>query len=302
MTEARIICDSISPRDHRLTTFIVTAPRFILAEINTHRAFSRNAASSRAIPVAKMLAAVKDNPAMPAWWGKNEAGMVANAELSEEETIRVDGPMGIEYQSPRGQAREEWLRGRDLAIQCANALSSIGLHKQIANRVIEPWAHVTDLISATDWDNFFALRAHPDAQPEFRELAFKMLDLYNSHQPTPHNFGGWHIPFGDRMPEGLTEEQRLKVATARAARLSYLTFEGDIDVAKDCELHDRLLASGHLSPFEHCAQAAIAGTFGLRYGNFTGWRQYRHTLPDENRTDPRVRKWTYAEVSQSIAA
>lgn len=280
MTEARIICDSISPRDERLTTFVVTMPRYILAELNTHRALSRNAASSRAIPVKKRLEAVRNEPVMPAKWGSNVPGMQSGAELEGEALV---------------QARARWLWGRDRMLECAEALMEVGLAKEVANRPLECWAHVTVLVTATDWDNFFALRAHPDAQPEFRELAFKMLDLYNAHRPTPRQIGEWHIPFGDQMPEGLTEEQRLKVAVARAARLSYLTFEGEIDPQKDYELYDRLLASGHLSPFEHVAKVASAP---LRYGNLAGWIQLRKMHARENKTDPRARKWTYAEASQ----
>lgn len=279
MTEASIICDSISPRDERLTTFIATMPRYVLAELNTHRAFSRNAASSRAIPVKKRLAAVRDEPVMPAKWGSNQPGMQAGAEL-EGDALTV--------------AQGRWLWGRDRMLECAESLMEAGLAKEIANRPLECWAHVTVLITATDWDNFFALRAHQDAQPEFRELAFKMLALYNEHRPTPKQVGEWHIPFGDTMPSHLSEEDHLKIAVARAARLSYLTFEGGIDITKDIQLHDRLLASGHMSPFEHPAK--VAATAG-RYGNFSGWQQYRHGIAGQNKTDPRVRKWTFAEAS-----
>lgn len=302
MTEARIICDSISPRNERLTTFIVTGPRFILAEINTHRDFSRNAASSRAIPVKRMLAAVMENPAMPVWWGLNEPGMVANAEL--DDTVKRHRYATDEYgnnrdheSTDREHAKRLWLAARDSAVGWVQEMLNVGLHKQVANRCLEPWAHVTDLITATDWDNFYALRAHPAAQPEFRELAFKMLDCHNASRPAPRHVGEYHIPFGDQMPDGLTQEQRIKVAVARAARLSYLTFEGEIDVAKDYALHDQLLTAGHMSPFEHVA--SVAATAG-RVGNLDGWIQYRKTLAGERKTEPRLRKWTFDEASQAV--
>lgn len=295
MTEARIICDSISPANHRLTTFLLTLPKFCVAEFNTHRTISRNSASSRAIPTKRIMDAVTKNPVLPAFWGKNQAGMQANQELDDTPSIRVDEPLGVEFRSPRDLAREQWLRARDLAVQSVESLTALGLHKQIVNRIIEPWMHTTILATATDWENLFALRAHNDAQPEFRELAYKMLEVYNAHVPTPKEEGEWHIPFGDQMPDDLTHEQRLKVAVARAARLSYLTFEGEMNVEKDYELHDRLLASGHLSPFEHVA-CVPPSWFSGPTGNFRGWIQYRKTIQGENKSDPRVRKWTFEEA------
>ena len=54
--KAVIAADSINVKGKRITTFIVTMPRIVLAELNTHRVFSRNSASSRAIPFTKMCA------------------------------------------------------------------------------------------------------------------------------------------------------------------------------------------------------------------------------------------------------
>lgn len=270
MIKAEIVCDSINSHDHRLTTFICTYPRFVHSEVMTHRMFSRNAASSRAIPVARMINDLLENPAMPVKWGKNQPGMQAETEIDE---------------SFQTQAEEIWLKARDSSIEWCKKLIELGLHKQIANRILEPWAHMVTLISATEWGNFFNLRCHKDAQPEFQVLAKQMLKAYTESQPKLLYSGEWHIPFGDKyVAEGLTLEQRLKIGVARAARVSYKNFEGDIDHEKDYELHDNLLKSGHFSPFEHVASAFLSENFR---GNFKGFLQYRKQLNRDGKTSIR---------------
>lgn len=265
---AKIVADSICTENRvRITSFLLTYPRFIHSEFMTHRMFSRNAASSRAIPLKKMIEAVNENPAMPVHWGAEQKGMQSGETLSHDQMERC---------------RASWLFGRDYAVGVAQRMAAEGLHKSICNRVIEPWAHMTTLCTATEYVNFFNLRAHKDAQPEFQELAYQMLDLWMNNTPQPKNPGEWHLPFADQfIPEGLTTDQLLKIATARAARLSYLTMEGKIEHEKDYELHDRLLASKHLSPFEHAAKACF-GKGASQYGNLTGWLQYRKTIDGEN--------------------
>lgn len=266
MIEARIIADSISKYGGRLTTFVCTYPRFIHCEVMTHRVFSRNAASSRAIPVKKMIDRIKAEPAKPISWGKNQKGMQAGEEISERERTAADFL---------------WRAAMYDAVYSAQRLLDLGVHKQIANRLLEPFAHMTTIITASRWGNFFNLRAHKDAQPEFQELAFAMLKAYQVSEPAWKTDGGWHLPFGDRMPEGLTQEQQIKIAVARCARVSYLTFEGDIDPGKDYDLHDSLLQSGHMSPFEHCAFVHPESPPSNFHG---GWYQYRKLFPGEERT------------------
>lgn len=269
--EAKIICDSVNKCGNRITTWVLKFPRFILAEFNTHRQLSRNSSSSRAIPIGTIIKNIEDDPAIPEFWGKNQKGMQASVELTEEE---------------KEKAKKQWLYSRDLMIHKVRMLQDLDVHKQIANRLLEPWMHQTVLCTATEWQNFYALRADQPAQPEFRKLAYLMLDLYNESKPKLLKGGEWHIPFGDKYCDSLTHKEQLKVCTARAARVSYNNFEGDIDFQKDFALHDNLLSSGHLSPFEHCAQAA---EFPIRSGNFVGWEQYRKFFPNENRKDPRVK-------------
>ena len=298
MISAKILSDSLNPAGCRLTTWILTYPRFFHSELMTHRVFSRNAASSRAIPVKKVIEEVKNNTSMPVYWGKNQSGMQASEELDE---------------ASKELAKTEWFKARDLAIEQAQKMLDIGLHKQIANRILEPFMHMTVILTGTEFENFFSLRAHKDAQPEFQELAYMMLHLYKSTDPKNLKEGEWHIPFGDKIDEqrlvdceafkketqgmeiGLTSELKdhvslfkRKIATARCARVSYLNFEGKDDYNSDIQLCNILSSSGHWSPFEHCAQALPDEQWS---GNFRGWKQYRKFFQQENREDERVQKY-----------
>ena len=283
--EVKIVADSVNPAESRLTSFIVTYPRFIHAEFMTHRAFSRNAASSRAIPLKKMIEAVRSNPATFEYWGSNKPGMQAGEALDRSSEYRC-------------RALIDDLRG--ITAKSVGKLEDLGLHKQNANRYLEPFGHITVLVTAADWayENFFALRAHPAAQPEFQVLAYRMLNHYLQSAPRTTHWGEWHLPMfkgADDYMGYASWEVILKIATARCARLSYLTFDGDIEPAKDIELHDRLVASGHWSPFEHCAQAtdprakdfawtlAHRSNFDSGAEFFEGWHQYRKTFENECR-------------------
>jgi len=264
MTEinAKIIADSINPDDNRVTTFLLVYPRYIHSEIMTHRAFSRNAASSRAIPISKIIDQVYMDRAMPISWGKNQKGMQASLSYTEREQIR--------------ECEEAWIHAANSAIESAKLLQNIGLHKQIVNRVLEPFTWMTTLVTATEWENFYSLRLHKDAQPEFQRLAYVMLKTYLSSQPEYKKWGEWHIPFCDN---DIDLETSLKIATARAARTSYVSFDKDHSIKDDIELHDKLMESGHWSPFEHACQADKYDSSG----NLYGWKQYRHFFKDENR-------------------
>lgn len=270
MIKAEIIADSIGEHRVRITSFFLTYPRFIHSELMTHRVFSRNAASSRAIPLKKMIERIEAEPAMPVYWGAEQRGMQSGAELTDEQTER---------------AKQTWIDASKDAIQWAQKLADTGLHKSICNRVLEPFAHMGTLVTSTDYINFFNLRAHPEAQPEFQELAYQMLDLYLANAPREMNEGDWHLPYADKfMPEGLTREQLLKIVTARAARTSYLTMNNEIAHEKDYDLHDSLAKNNHWSPFEHAARCASRACGDVRFGNFRGWVQYRKQFPKENMT------------------
>lgn len=274
---AKILLDSVNPCGNRLTTYELVYPRFIHAEVLTHRLLSRCSASSRAIPTRKMREAILANPALPVWWGKNEPGMQAKEELDD---------------AAKQEAVILIMQHLEQSASLHVKLEKLGLHKQIANRYLEPWMHITVILSATEFENFFLLRCHPDAQPEFQELATKMKEAYDWSTPVKRGAGAWHIPFitaedidwarktSDQTGQKPTD-LLLKISVSRCARVSYLNHDGKRDPVKDLELHDKLLASNppHMSPFEHQAFADATPT---HHGNFVGWTQYRKTIPNEH--------------------
>lgn len=285
---AKILADSVNPCGNRLVTMEITYPRFVHAELMTHRMLSRNSASSRAIPISKMIESVQKDPVMPVWWGKNQQGMQADEELS-----------GVELEA----AKFFWLLSRDLAVDQVRTLTTnevvwqdnpikINLHKQIANRLLEPWLYITVIVSATEWENFFHLRCHPDAQPEIRRIAEMMRELYEDHEPKevyPTDWLPWHLPLVNA--EDLEEWHKnifstndlCKLSVGRCCRVSYLTHDGKRDPQADLDLCDRLIAGsggvGHFSPFEHVARALDKPG---RSGNFIGWHQLRKDFVGED--------------------
>lgn len=276
MISAKIVADSINSSGNRLTTFVLTYPRFIHAEFMTHRVFSRNASSSRAIPVKKQIQMVIDDPVIPLAFTSNKPGMQGGDPLSEFES---------------SLAEAKWLEGRDAAVEIAKNLEALNLHKQYANRVLEPYAHITVVCTATDYANFFALRCHEAAQPEIRVLAEKMYEELMANSPVLLPPGKWHLPFVnpsdyDTMVDGqyLPESILIKMSVARCARVSYLNHEGKKPtLEEDLKLYERLVGSApiHASPAEHQAQVPFAlDTYPL--SNLKGWLQYRKTLKDEN--------------------
>lgn len=282
MIEAKIVADSVGPNGVRLTTFVLTYPRFIHSEFMTHRVISRNASSSRAIPVKKQIQMVIDNPAIPLAFTKNQKGMQGGAALEQE---------------AHDAAVTAWLEGRDRAVAVANTLADLEVHKQYANRVLEPWAHITVVATATDWSNFFALRCHEMAQPEIHALADAMYDLYSTNKPNQLEEGEWHLPFidGEQFDDPFSA---IKSSVARCARVSYLNHEGaPPTLEQDLQLYHRLVGSApiHASPAEHQAQAPNKWDksddedwrpTSFQYsGNLRGWIQYRKTLANENVTE-----------------
>ena len=307
---AQIIADSKNEFGQRITTFVLTFPRMILAEYNTHRMLTRNSASSRAIPFKKMLSSVMTDPFIPIAWMKDHSGMQGNTYFGKESEVV---PFIL---------RQLWLTARNFAVIVAWMLSKIGLTKQIVNRLLEPFLWHKIITTSTEWENFFSLRAEGAAEIHMQELALVMLDEYNKSEPILLKAGEWHLPFGDNIELNLllpvwnsirkesdslypSDDCRLKIATARCARTSYNNFDGTSDYEKDIQLHDRLALSGHWSPFEHCAQAMTKTQFEnseTRFtyftdilepgwcGNFKGFIQYRKTFQNENRKDNRVVK------------
>ena len=234
-------------------------PRFIHSELLTHRNFSRNASSSRAIPVKRMLAQVWNDPAMPIHWGNNQPGMQAKSELTGFKRTLAEGL---------------WRTAGKAACVVAWGMVKLNLHKQVANRILEPWQHISVIITATEWGNFFQLRDHPDAQPEMQALARAIRAAMSGATLVPAREGYWHLPY-------ITEEDRnrplrdlVRMSAARCARVSYLTHDGTVPVPEaDFKLYDRLVGSHpmHASPIEHQACYRDDDTVS----NLHGWSQYR---------------------------
>ncbi len=290
---ARVIEDSAYPgMDARLTTLVLTYPRFIHAELMTHRVFSRNAASSRAIPVSKMLKRAEEDPANPIFWGKNQPGMQSWEELDPDEKRLV---------------QEEWKSLQDKTILSVAKLNRLGFHKQYANRPLEWFGWIETILTGTNFDNFVAQRAHGDAHPEFglsqemnTGLAVEVLNALNASHPRVLNFGEWHLPFlkKEERPEfrGISwgHEKYLtyiKRSAARCSRVSYMNHEGKVTTVEEDLAHYEKLAGAvpmHSSPMEHQATPYTGET----RGNFKGFRQWRSYMPNNVvQEDKRLLKW-----------
>ena len=278
---ATVIADSVSPDLQRLTTLQLRYPRFVHAELMTHRMFSRNSSSSRAIPVSRLIDDIERDPAEPIMWGKNQAGMQARVNL-----------WGMELAT----AKAYWREDREHSIIMARAMAGANAHKQLVNRLIENHGHINVLVTATEWGNFFELRDHPDAQPEIAALAAEMRKAMDESVAEKLIYGQYHMPYvrgNEREMLGL--DRALMVSTARCARVSYLTHEGKTpDLEADLQLaHDLVVARPlHASPAEHQGTPLAPGQGEKRWRitgpgpndavldgnwsrNFNGWKQYR---------------------------
>lgn len=268
---AKVLADSITPDGKRLTTFEIKVPRIILAEFNTHRVLSRNFASSRAIPVKKLRAEVWNDPFMPVYWGANKSGMSASEELT-----------GWKLKL----ARLTWRLLSKVAVLGSWTFEKLGLHKQTANRILEPWLSVTGVVSATEWDNFFALRLAPSAQPEIQALARCMKDAMDASTPVELQEGEAHLPYIDADEKAKYNIWDLvKISTARCCRVSYNNMLGKkSQPEEDIKLHDRLATDHHMSPLEHVAFVPTDGCtrafLTKSQRNLRGWVQYRALVED----------------------
>ena len=288
MVKVKIIADSKSEVGDRITTFEVEYQRFIHSEFMTHRQFSRNAASSRAIPVLTMTDLVYANPAMPIHWGKNQPGMQAKQELQEPELVRT---------------KSLWNEAKDFAISIAMKMNAEGAHKQIINRILEPFQMIKVVMTTTQIENFFYLRAHPDAQPEIQELAVAMREALSKSIPWLLEEGDWHVPYynegvwNEKSPDSW--EDAIAISSSCCAQVSYRKLDQSIDKARD--IYKKLvdLKPVHASPFEHqatplvyeveCLEDLMSGNWpdGVTHmdakgefwsGNFKGWIQHRQMI------------------------
>lgn len=289
--KAQIVADSVNPSGDRLTTWLLYYPRCIHAEVMTHRVFSRNSASSRAIPIERMIQNILDDPFIPEWWGKAQPGMQAFEELEDPQ---------------RAWAEDEWRDTLTHTVLVARRLANRGLHKQVVNRLLEPWMHIEVVLSGTEFNNFFLLRRDEMAEPHIRHLARLMWEMYyNCADPVRRDAGdctagtgmrsSWHLPFvgrhnaycsGDRACVCPIHLDLIKESVAHAAWVSYGNAAGkegftqeDVD-----RVYDKLVGAQpiHASPTEH---VALACNGSHRHGNFIGWCQWRKFLPNESGGD-----------------
>jgi hypothetical protein len=300
LISAKIISDSVCPQGVRMTTMEIEYPRFILAELNTHRMLSKNSASSRAIPVKSMQEFIKNNPATPVSWGKNQPGMKASENLS--------GP-------DLSEAIYVWNKAKEDALHWADALANrLQVHKQIANRITEPWMTMKTVISGTEWNNFFHLRNHADAQPEIKALAEAMTVAYTTHLPVALKPGEWHLPYitvGTYVPTGelqyfdenfnrLSLEDAKILSASCCAQVSYR--KNDPTFEKAFRIWEQLIENDpvHASPIEHQATPMdvnsmcrfepdtwqpgvthVSANSDLWSGNLRGWIQHRKLIRNE---------------------
>lgn len=289
---ARVLRDSENYKGIRLVTFELTYHRFIHSELLTHRVFSRNSASSRAIPTHKLITIAKTANVEPLEWGSNRKGMQPGEQLTGEEL---------------SSARHIWYKAKVKAIDCAEQMNRTGVHKQIVNRILEPYLPITTIVSSTELDNWFELRLAESAQAEIRVLAEVMKSAYDRSQTTVTGTHMWHTPFicADDLQNEYINRQLLVLhnnyrsllepvsmqlgmdynadrtfrmllllaSAGKCARVSYLNHSGEHSVIDDVNLCLRLIKNKHLSPLEHIATPWIGET----KGNFTGWSQLRHS-------------------------
>ena len=269
-------------------TFEVVFPNIILAEVLTHRVFSRNTSSSRALPIEKVISAVINDPFVPAYVGANKKGMQAGEELTGWR---------------RNAFNFVWHSAKWAAIGATWALSKLGVHKQVANRLLHPFMHTRMVITTTDLNNFFHLRYHPDAEPHIRDLA---ITMYNAFLMYPENeieiidVGEWHVPYIERtrtedgtliyfddddpFKSSLTEAEAKAISAARCASTSYKTVDGKtMTLDRALDLADKLIKADvvHASPFEHIF-TVFKKLKPKQKSNLRDFLQYRKTLPNES--------------------
>lgn len=274
MIKVEIIKDSIAESSVRLTTFVLTYPRIVHSELMTHRVFSKNSASSRAIPVSKFIEQVETNPYVPDVFYENQKGMQGGNPLPDK---------------IQEELKQIWIESKNLAVIQAKKMLQHKAAKQHINRILEPYFYMTVIMSTTKIANFFALRDHEDADPVIHKLASEMYLKYTKTVPKFLKSGEWHLPFIDfeHPDETLRPNEPinliLKCSAARCARVSYLNQDGKkTTVKEDLALYERLVYRYpiHASPTEH--QAMAIGDANVQSGNFHGWIQYRKCLPNEN--------------------
>lgn len=265
----QLLLYSQSESGKKIATFVVTMPKFIQAQINSHRMLSRNAASSRAMPSKIIRRRVLKNPFLPIEFSKNQSGMRGGEKFKGIKLFFV---------------KKIWLWSRYIPCFFHYLGEKLKIHKEVLNRIIEPWMFTQVLITATEWGNFLKLRIDNSSQPEIQYIAKEIKKLLDNNNPNILKHSEWHLPFineEEKMKFSLDELK--KISTARCARVSYKLYDGkDSNLLKDVELCEKLISGGHWSPFEHIATPE---EHGERISNFIGWKQYRKEFSYEDGTN-----------------
>lgn len=258
-----VLADSLSnPGGVRFTTFLVTMPRIILAQLNKHASIRSSTQSNRAIPFKRLADKLERSHYVPSNWRADQRGMVPGDAL----------PM-----PSQSTATKLWEGAFQGALNVARLLDTLGVHKQWVNRIVEPYAHAEHILSGTEWQNFWNLRCKPDAQDEMATLANRMREAYEGSRPFALGPGEYHLPFLRRVEDADVDPDLLPlVCSARCARVSYLNHNGQRNPADDVRLGQQLLHDGHLTPLEMVATPSEDPN--LWWGPYRGWRSYRHEL------------------------
>lgn len=304
-TSAIILKDSINKQGDRLTTFRLTYPRIILAELNTHRVYSKNTSSSRAIPVKDNIERIRNDPFIPGQWVKNARGMFSLDYIDNnlEEIMRL------------------WLEANYIMGDIGKNLAEYELHKQYANRLLEPFMYVDTILTGTDFNNFFYLRTAEDAQPEIQELANCMYEVYSESTPDLLYYGEWHVPYIDTIRENdsltysindqiIDIDTAIKIAISCCGQVSYRKLNTTIE--KALEIYAKFMNNSrlHASPLEHVAtpfsdleyesRIKVRDLLQVELGdnissfdlekilykrNFKGWTQFRALIPNDTYTE-----------------
>lgn len=242
----------------RLATFVIKIPKFVWGHVISHRVFSRNSASSRATPSKRIRKSVLKQPFVPVYFGKNKPGMQSGTALK-----------GIQL----WLSKKIWLWSRYFPVFFHFLGEKLKIHKEVLNRILEPWLMVDVIVSATEWSNFISLRTNESAQPEMQYIAQKIEFTLKNSTPNLLKEGEWHLPFLLEEEHSLDIDIKKKICVARCARVSYSLFNGRLsDIENDLKLCEKLSTSGHWSPFEHVATPLNEKN---NIGNFVGWKQFR---------------------------
>jgi len=264
-TKATVITDSIH-EGVRITTLQIRFPRFILAELNTHGLLAKSTRSTRAVPTKKLIREVWSTPFVPSIWPSMQAGMQGGPPLQGWR---------------RAAAVAVWLLASKLACALAYALVAIGVHKQHAGRILEPFMWTDSVVTATEWDNFFNLRISPLAQPEFSSLAKAMRFELFASVPAETKYHLPYLTYAERSCDAQLHE-KFEVSARRCSQVSYSPHDGSkADFYKDLAKAHELLDNGHMSPFEHPALAGVGEYIPNKFR--APWVQHRkHILGEEN--------------------